>query len=67
MAVVAFLFGSVIGAFCGLGGWLVLDLGPLAAFGVYLGLSMTIGLSLVLLGSREQGPPANEWLPDPAT
>lgn len=58
MAVFSFIFGCMIGLFAALTGWLFHDISVFAAFGLYLSVSMTVGLALAVTapaGSREPG------------
>lgn len=48
MAVFSFLLGSMIGLGCALTGWLAYDMSLLSAFGLYLSVSMLVGVALVL-------------------
>lgn len=56
MAVIAFLFGSVIGVFCGLIGFFGFGLGAIAALSLYMGLSLVIGFGVILLSLPDQDP-----------
>lgn len=48
MAVFSFLLGSMIGLVCGLTGWLAYDMSLLAACGLYLSVSILVGMALVI-------------------
>lgn len=56
MAVFAFIIGSVIGLVAGLVGWLALGASLLTAFGLYLGLSLVIGMALILISMTPAQP-----------
>jgi len=60
MAVVAFLFGSMIGVLCGFVGWLFFGLGALMAVGLYLVLGLTIGMGLILFSLHPRESPCQE-------
>jgi hypothetical protein len=64
MAVLAFLFGTLIGAFCGITGWLYFDMNVLASLGVYLMTSMGIGMAVILRALQTQDPPTGSWTAD---
>ncbi|SMX32041.1 hypothetical protein [Maliponia aquimaris] len=48
MAVFAFLFGSIVGLFCAIFGWVAYDMSFLAGAGLYFTLNFTVGFFLVL-------------------
>lgn len=48
MAIFSFLIGCVIGLVCALTGWLGFGMSLLAAFGLYLSVSMLVGMALIL-------------------
>ena len=48
MAVFSFLLGSMIGLGCALTGWLVYDMSLLTSFGLYLSVSMLVGMAVII-------------------
>ncbi len=48
VAIFYFLIGCMIGLVCAVVGWLGFDMSILAAFGLYLSVSLMVGMTLIL-------------------
>ncbi len=59
MAVFSFLVSSVFGMVSGLTCWLFFSYTPLAAFGLYLSLSIVVGMALIIAGMLAMQTPAD--------
>ncbi|MEQ5872008.1 hypothetical protein J4E08_19205 [Sagittula sp. NFXS13] len=48
MAIIAFMFSSILGTLVGVAAWAVASVPPMAAFGLYLSLSVVLGFAFLL-------------------